>query len=230
VVVVLASLGRDRGGEQPPAGRGHLDRRWLRPPPRLHEAEPPEDAGDEADPDTPEPAPLLLALLALLMMVRGAGHHLAAGSTTEQVRRWLRDSRHRTGGSPGDVPGRARLCLPDERHRAGLRPVIPERQVAGAGALLGEEPLVELTVLIDAQRALRKDDAAGRGARWRRRRLLVVGHGRRHLSGTDATGEGSEHSCVPVWYPAGGKDARIVLYNGSCSVVGRHFSYIRTLS
>jgi hypothetical protein len=114
-------------------------------------------------------------------------------------------------------------CLSQTNGRAGLRPVVPERQ-AVAGALLGEEPLVKLAVLLDAQRALRQDAAVS----WARRRRLVVGHGGRHLSGTDVTEEGSKHSCVPVQNPAGGKDARIVLYNGSCSVVGRHFSYIRT--
>jgi hypothetical protein len=78
-------------------------------------------------------------------------------------------------------------CLSQTNGRAGLRPVVPERQ-AVAGALLGEEPLVKLAVLLDAQRALRQDAAVS----WARRRRLVVGHGGRHLSGTDVTEEGSK--------------------------------------
>jgi hypothetical protein len=212
---VLACLRGHRGEEPAAGGGGNLDRR-RRPPPRLPEAEPPEEARDEADPNPPEPAAPLVPFAALLVVARRLPA-AAAIAVAEQVGRRRRDGRERAGGHPRDVLGRARLRLPHERHRPGLRPVVAERQV-GRGALLGEQPLVELAVLPDAQRALRHDDGAVAPVRAPRRRRLVCHHAGtgRHLAlslpdETDVTvwsrskrpcAPGSECTCA-----VGGKDA-----------------------
>uniref|UniRef100_A0A8R7TZ65 Uncharacterized protein n=1 Tax=Triticum urartu TaxID=4572 RepID=A0A8R7TZ65_TRIUA len=173
-------------------------------PAGLADGEPAEHVGDEADLDRPlEPVPLLPALS------RAAAGHVDAAVLAEQVGRGRGDGRERAADHARGVPGRAGLRLPDERHRARLRPVVPERRV-GPRALLGEQPLVELAALLDPERALRHHGAERAlrprhlaGAR-RHRSLCVTGSSLRSQRETDRAGGRSTvvHRCsgsVVAW-------------------------------
>lgn len=160
---LVAGLDAAGAGEEPAGGRRGLHgRRGRRRAGWLAEREAAEDGGDEADLDPLEPA-VAAVLAATINNIPAAATAVRlrrrrhGGGGAEVVGRRRGDGRDAAGlgeGGGGVDLGRARVGLPDEGDGAGAGAVVAERRVA-LGALLGEQPRVELAVVRDAQRALR---------------------------------------------------------------------------